>query len=199
MEKAESVYGFVKGKVESLMRKNPSDALTSHQRATLAKLRRGIGKSPGATPEVWEVTLSDLPEGLASKSGEPTKEEYAIHTALTLFALHQQARNEKMSVKGSSFGSAVSRLRNDINDKAIKRRFDAVITAVSITEVTRHAQGLIQLLKASNISLDYPKFAQDLYWFQWPDSRDKVRLRWGQDFYRVREPKTDDTKQGGKK
>ena len=40
------------------------------------------------------------------------------------------------------------------------------------------------LLRAEDIGLDYPAFAKDLYlWQMSDDSRDAVRLRWGQDFY----------------
>jgi CRISPR system Cascade subunit CasB len=37
-----------------------------------------------------------------------------------------------------------------------------------------------------DITLDYPALTEDLYWFQFPEARDSVRLRWGRDFYRNR-------------
>ncbi|MCL4463236.1 MAG: type I-E CRISPR-associated protein Cse2/CasB [Firmicutes bacterium] len=44
---------------------------------------------------------------------------------------------------------------------------------------------MILLIRAKDIPLDYPALTQDLYWFQFPDRRDGIRLKWGQDFYRV--------------
>lgn len=59
-------------------------------RAQLAMLRRGVGKKPGDLPELWGILFGDLPEEFLSVSGEPTREEWAVYTALTLYALHQQ-------------------------------------------------------------------------------------------------------------
>ena len=157
-------------------------------RAKLAMLRRGIGKAPGAVPELWDVTLADLPEALYSRDGVPTRAEWAAYTALTLFALHQQGSDMKthpMNREGVSLGAALRRLvRSEEDDARVKRRFDAVVTAESITEFTHHLRGLVQLLKSEDIPLDYPALAVDTYLFQFDGARDRVRLRMGQDFYR---------------
>jgi CRISPR system Cascade subunit CasB len=157
----------------------------SQQRAALAKLRRGIGKEPGEIPEVWDITLAELPESLTSWDGVVTQAEQAIHVSLTLFALHQQGKGEVVSRSNISFGAAVRRLvtPDKSNEQAIKRRFDAAVTATEFSEFSHHARGLIQLMKASNTFLDYPTFAKDIYWLQNPEQRTKVMLRWGQDFW----------------
>ena len=51
-------------------------------------------------------------------------------------------------------------------------------------EMSYHLRGLVQLFKSKDIPLDYPQLARDIYEFQFPNSRDQVRLRWGQAFYR---------------
>jgi CRISPR system Cascade subunit CasB len=157
----------------------------SQQRAALAKLRRGVGKELGEIPAVWDITLAELPESLISWDGAATPAEQAIHVSLTLFALHQQGKSETVSRSNISFGTAVRRLvaPDKSNEQAIKRRFDAAATAREFSEFSHHARGLIQLMKASNTFLDYPKFAKDLYWLQDPEQRTKVMLRWGQDFW----------------
>jgi len=33
--------------------------------------------------------------------------------------------------------------------------------------------------------MDYPSFAKDLFWFQLSGVADRVRLRWGEDFYKT--------------
>jgi CRISPR system Cascade subunit CasB len=172
----DNVKGFIYSKIQRLL----DD--TAWSKAMLAKLRRGIGKEPGSIPEIWEITLDGL------ESGEYM--DKAVHTALTLFALHQQGKDKPMSVsnteddkRGNSLGGAVGKLIDDNNKEGIKRRFDAAITANDFTEFSHHARGLIQLLKASDIPIDYPAFAQTLYSWQFSESRDKVRLQWGKDYY----------------
>ena len=156
--------------------------------AILARLRRGIGKTPGSIPELWEMTLGDLPEALGGRSSAPTKGEWAVYTALTLFALHQQGNDRKgkpMHRGGESLGASIRHLVNDEDDKArVKRRFDAAATSRSPDEFANHLRGLVQLLKAEGIPLDYAALAEDLFWFQYPENRNNVRLRWGRDFSR---------------
>jgi CRISPR system Cascade subunit CasB len=189
--KMNEIPRFIHAKIKLLSDGSP------WSRAMLAKLRRGIGKPPGSVPDIWEITIDGMPEDLLSKDGIPTREEIAIHTALTLYAMHQQGREKPMSVSGNgddgahignSFGSAVGKLvkPDKSNEQSIKRRFDAAVTSGDFIELATHARGLIQLLKAEEIPLDYPQFAKDLFFFQLPENADRVRLRWGQDFYRTR-------------
>ena len=166
-------------------------------RATLAQLRRGIGRHPGSMPDIWDFTLGDLPGEFHSQTGDPTPGEWAAHIALTLFALHQQGKNlhdEAMSVSDASkpdrsLGHAVRTLvmeRGSDADTAIRRRFSVVVTSDSTEELAHHLRGLIQLLRNDGIALDYPRLAEDLYKFQLPALRDGVRLRWAQDYYIVK-------------
>lgn len=175
---------FVGHKIKELARQNDSST-----KATLAKLRRGIGRVPGSVPELWQATMEGLPEALCG-TGDPTIGEWAVHTSLTLFALHQQGKDIKsqcMSREGTSLGMAVRGLvKNDDDMARVKRRFDAAATADSPTEFAHHLRGLVQLLKSEDIPLDYAALTRDLYWFQIPQARDRVRLNWGRDFYRIR-------------
>ena len=181
----------------------------SWSRAMLAKLRRGIGKQPGELPELFEILFSDMPAELYGQGDEPSYAEWAIYTALTLFALHQQGKDRPMSVgekiegknTGNSLGAAVGTLVKQDREReaAIKRRFDAVLTANEFTEFSHHARGLIQLLKAEDITLDYPRLAEDLYWYQFDENRNRIRLRWGEDYYRIAHQfiENAETKNGG--
>ena len=60
-----------------------------------------------------------------------------------------------------------------------------MVTSESIDEFAHHLRSMVQLLKAEGIGLDYVQLTKDLYWFQIPELRDNLRLRWGQDFYRI--------------
>ena len=64
------------------------------RRAELAELRRGVGRQPGDLPALWGALLADMPEQLQGSNG-PSKAEWAVYTALTLFALHQQGAGRK--------------------------------------------------------------------------------------------------------
>lgn len=182
-------------KVERLLMEGP------WSRAMLAKLRRGIGKQPGELPELFEILLGNMPEEFYGQGDEPSYSVWAIYTALTLFALHQQGKDRPMSAggiiegrnTGNSLGAAVGYLvkQDKEREPAIKRRFDAVATANEFTEFAHHARGLIQLLRAGDITLDYPRFAVDLYWYQFDEIRNRIRLRWGEDYYRIAQLNTE--------
>ncbi len=164
----------------------------------LAKLRRGISKDPFEMPELWEVTLNGIPEELTAYDEEhpkPTEAEWAIHTALTLYALHQQGNSLPVSEYKKPFAAAVRRLisPDGSNEESIKRRFDAIITSNDLKELSHHARGAVQMMKSNqSISVDYPKFAKDLYAFQFPEGKAGVRLRWGQDFYKLKNKENKD-------
>ena len=186
---AYQIRELTRKKTEHLLKEGP------WSRGMLAKLRRGIGKQPGELPELFEIILGDMPEKLYGKGDGPSYSIWAIYTALTLFALHQQGKDRPMSVSGksenknagNSLGTAVGYLvkQNREREPAIKRRFDAVVTTNEFTELAHHARGLIQLLRAEDIALDYPRFAEDMFWYQFDEKRNQVRLRWGEDYYRI--------------
>jgi|ADGO01.1.fsa_nt_gi CRISPR-associated protein, Cse2 family len=153
--------------------------------AILAKLRRGVGKEISEVPDLWQYTLSGLPDEPVVGDG-PTRAERAVYTAMTLFAVHQQSRRVEMHTPGPSLGAALGRLRHRAaSEVAIRRRFEALGTAEAFSEVVRHARGLITQLRAANIPLDYGAFTDDLIWLQSPGTASRVRLRWGRDFYRT--------------
>lgn len=184
-EDAKQVSAFVKHKIIKL-KENQNDAAT---RAMMAKLRRGIGKTPGSMPELWEVTMEGMPEALYRKGGEPTRGEWAVHTALTLYALHQQGKDLQkkwMHQDDVTLGTALRKLINndEEQEKRVKRRFDTAATSESLPEFAHHLRGVIQILKTQDIPLDYALLAKDLYWFQVQEARDGIKLNWGRDFYK---------------
>ena len=175
---------FVKSKIIDIVFSRDE----AYVRASLARLRRGIGKPPGSIPDIWEHTLGNLPEEFFSKRNpvEATNAEWAIHIAMSLFALHQQGKNPQNDCMafGKPLGKAV-RLLVLKRGEAMKRRFDAVVTSGGIDELSHHLCALIQLLKSEGISLDYPQLTEDLFRFQQPELRGNLRLQWGQDYYKI--------------
>lgn len=156
-------------------------------KARLAHLRSGIGKAPGEMPELWGEFLDELPPELLGKTNEPSRAEWAVYTALTLFALHQQGHSEPMNDPDgrTDLGAAARMLiGNPKDDDEVERvRFKLSLAANSedMTELAYHLKTLVRLFSRGDIRLDYRGLAADLFRFQ--SDADKVRLKWGRSFY----------------
>ncbi|MCD8148563.1 MAG: type I-E CRISPR-associated protein Cse2/CasB [Clostridiales bacterium] len=185
---AQNVRRVTNDIVESLL-KMPDD---SARRAALANWRRGVGKAPGELPRVMGLLLQRIPEEMyADDRGyereEASPAEWAIYTAVTLFALHQQEKDcrlEPMHREGKTFGAAMAGLAGKEEDKErIIRRFNMVITSADMREMSHHLRSVAQMLNAKGIPADYAALAGDVYRYQRISDRDSVRLQWGQNFY----------------
>lgn len=188
MEEVTSRPKAVKALVNGRLYRLASDTNESAVRAELARMRRGIGKRPGEDPALWGMLFEGMPEEMEGKQREPSREEWAVYTALTLYALHQQSkdmRSENMNEPGRGLGEAAAGLTDENGEmtEAVRRRFNATATSADITELAWHLKEIIQLLKREGIGLDYGELARDLYSYQFPDGMSSVRLKWGRDFY----------------
>ena len=158
--------------------KNRKEALA---RAQVAALRKGASRSPGELPEIWELTRVEVPDGAGDA---PTWEEIAVHTAMTLYAVHQQSRTEPMFRPGIGLGSAAHDLvgRDEENPSA-RARFNALVTSTTVAELRHHLRGFVSLLRARGIALDHAMLADDIVGFQRPGGAKKVRLNWARQYY----------------
>ena len=169
------------------------------RKAVLANLRRGAGRTPGELPELWGEFLEGLPDDLCGTEKDgPSWTEWAVYTALTLFALHQQGHdceNAPMNKEGVGLGTAVARTANpesaglsaderEASFERVRRRFNIAATASNMEKLSWHLRGLIQLMSSQSVGLDYGRLARDLYLYQIPAARNGVRLQWGRDLYR---------------
>jgi CRISPR system Cascade subunit CasB len=176
---ATSLLGDYMNRKINMIQKN------SNRAAILARLRRAAGKEAGSVPDVWEFTL-DLPETLVGKNEQASPAENAVSIALSLYAVHQQGKMHEMHREGAgNIGKAAARLKaiNPESEKGIKRRFDALATARGNKRIENHARGIVQLLKAGDVDLDYVMFACDLFLLQSKEFEKDVLRRWGRDFY----------------
>lgn len=85
---------------------------------------------------------------LFSRTGEPSRSEWAIYISLTMFALHQQGSSETVHCEGRSLGSAAADLMEEKtaeNRERIMRRFGPVVTAKDMPELSHHIRGLVPL------------------------------------------------------
>lgn len=153
--------------------------------ADLARLRRGAGKDAGEIPELWHLTLGELPQPPAGTGDGPTREERAVHLALTLYGLHQQSMRQRMHAPGYSVGRSARLCGHKFNPEAVHRRFVALGTASSFMEAAHHLRGLVQQMRAAEVPLDYGRLADDLVGLQIPERAQSVLLTWGRDFHRT--------------
>lgn len=179
-----------------------NDANEGAVKADLANLRKGIGKKPGELPQIWGLIYEDLPEELFGQGKKASKEEWAMYISLTMFALHQQGcdlKNNCMHEKGRHLGAAIGDLIEDKESiKRIKHRFDALVTSQSVEELSNHLRGIIQLMKAKGVALDYGSLANDIYWFQIPGKKNSVGLQWARQFYSTTNKKEREEKENEK-
>ena len=185
------IHKYVKAQID-LLAKDDRALDQSGSKAQLAQLRRGVGKSPGELPELWGAFLKNMPEELMGKDGKPSYAEWAVYTALTLFALHQQGQSDPMNEEGEEnrLGRAMRKLvRSAEDEENIRRKLSIAARSDDMAELSYHLKTLVRLLGNDNIRLDYVDLAKDLYWFQFENHTDRIRLKWGQDFYRFAETK----------
>jgi CRISPR system Cascade subunit CasB len=152
--------------------------------SALARLRRVIGREPGS-----DYTLEDylyVPAEFlgAGQAGEATDVDYAVHDAVSLYALHQQSRRERMHVDGQGLGRAVADLvRATSGPDGVRRRFAALGTASSYKETIHHLRGVITMLRGHKIPLDYGLLAEDLCALRRPSGQQRVQAIWGREFF----------------
>ena len=103
MSKSDMVYRYTASKIEYLH----SIADTGRGKMYLAELRHGIGKKPGELPSLWGLILDDMNEELKG-SRCVSNAEWAVYTALTLYALHQQGNDRFMQERLITLQTAVT-------------------------------------------------------------------------------------------
>ncbi|MFJ3159694.1 type I-E CRISPR-associated protein Cse2/CasB [Streptomyces kanasensis] len=170
--------------------------------ATLARLRTAAGKDAMSIPQLWGlVDTSPLYERPKDPAVRPLREhelrwaEQAFHTALSLWAVHQQSRRTGMHhgarAYGGELGAAVRRLMpaNEINE-AVHKRFVRAGTAPSWPRLAQRLRDLVVLLRQADVPLDYALLADQLYTWQQPGGPQAVRAAWGRSFNAYR-PATD--------
>jgi len=182
MSKSDEIYKYTVSKLKYLQDK----ADTGTVRGIMANLRRGVGKPVGELPEVWGIVFDKISPELLGKN-QASNAEWAIYTALTLYAVHQQGSDTSINQEGISLGHASARLikTEDDTDRILKR-LNLVVTAVSPEDLAYRLKEIIQLLKQENIPLDYAKLAKELYLFCHEKYAQNVKLQWGRDFWSER-------------
>lgn len=168
---------------------DPNHPRRSAAVAQLAQLRRSDAADL-ADAATWNVVFEGLPEELMGSGDEPSRSERALQAALVLLAVHVQSSTEPRHVPRRRLGLAVGQLARDLDGEkyaegSVARRFHAMSRATSWPGRLNHLRGLVQLMRAHSVPLDYADLARDLYFIQDPAGLRRTRLRWGRDFHRI--------------
>ena len=127
-----------------------------------------------------------MPEELLG-TGDASYAEWAVYTALTLYACHRQGNDKPMHQKNISVGRAAARLvKSDEDEARILNRLNLVVTAISPGDISYYLRSIVQLLSGEAIALDYARLAKELYLMNYEETANAVKLRWGRDFYNER-------------
>jgi CRISPR system Cascade subunit CasB len=137
-------------------------------RASLAKLRRGLGKPPGAALETLAVVQPRLPQGLRPKA------EDACYLAASLFVEHAQPGG------GGSLGRAYALLALKRQAENLEKRFVALLNADE-EDLPEHLRHAVSLLKSEGVAVDWACLIDDLQ--RWDHPARFVQRRWARDFW----------------
>ena len=141
----------------------------SDDRATLARLRRGLGKPVGFAPERDGWVIARLPADMRRDSLE------AYCLVASLFAMHPAAGE-------GSMGAAFARLRDAVPAAApgAERRFTALLNSDE-QDLALHLRHAVSLLRAKEVALDWADLLQHVQHWEHPDRW--VQIRWSSDFW----------------
>lgn len=169
-------------------------------KAIFANIRNSINKDSSVNMDTLAFVFQNIPEEFLGYNKNLNDYEKAILTAVQMYALHQQAKVEsvlKLDYKEGeirqNLGDSLNSMRkNNDEDKAIDRRFNAMITSSNFEELSHHLRQMIKLLKAkSEAKVDYASLADDLYWFL-KNQREGLKIRWSRSYYKKNKKEGDD-------
>lgn len=165
----------------------------SGARGSLAALRRAASKAPGEVPETWSLTEVPANDQTGPLGDSPTWNEIAVHTAITLYAVHQQSRTTGMFRPGVGLGGAARKLIGpaDQENPSARARFNALVTSTTLAELQHHLRTFVSLLRSQDIGLDHAMLADDIVDFQRPGCAKRVRLRWARQYSFTRQNEDD--------
>ncbi|MFE5492611.1 type I-E CRISPR-associated protein Cse2/CasB [Streptomyces virginiae] len=161
---------------------NPADQRPPGE--DLAVLRRGLGRPAGTVLEMFPFYTCPV-DDFAARRGEVSAAQEAEHTALALYGLHQQSQDRPMHRDSIGLGRAMLELRRHerSSEAAVDARFQQAFSATSTPALQLRLRGLITQLRDIKQPLDYNQLASDLLHWSRPESRTRVRRRWGLDYY----------------
>lgn len=150
-------------------------------RAALAALRRGLGRSPGEAPEMYRYVVPWLPE-----SGSLWEEE-RWYTVAALFAFHPQPWDGPDDTRHAprNLGASFARLAAVSESESVEARFVALLNAHP-DDLDEHLRRAVALFKAHGIPVDWAQLLHDIRWWSRGDHR--IQREWARAFWGAAAP-----------
>ncbi len=147
----------------------------AEDRRALAHLRRGLGKRPGAAPEMFPYVVPWLPPNLHPQ------EEAAYYAIAALFAWHPAI------AASGNMGDHLAATKEKGREEAVERRFVALLAAHpdDLPEFLRQA---ISYLASKEIPVNWDRLFRDMRYWGHPDYGDRIRKQWAASFWRYNKP-----------
>jgi len=139
-------------------------------RAALASLRRGLGKPPGTTPEMYPYVVPYLPSQIHPR------EEAAYYTLAALFALHPSYTNQ------GNIGAHLARAAQQGNREAVERRFVALLAAHP-DDLPEYLRQTISFLKSQEVPVNWDALFYALRYWEHAEYGDRIRREWARAFW----------------
>lgn len=135
-------------------------------RAAMARLRRGVGKS-GGTPEMCRYVAPFLPTDADSY----VIERYFL--IASLFALHPESTG-----RGSSMGKVFRAMM--AASPSVERRFENLLN-VDAKDLGGHLRQAVSLAKSKGVWVDFHQLFDDIWHWNYPGQG--VQMRWAREFW----------------
>ena len=149
-------------------------------RAALAALRRGLGKSPGEAADSHKYVIPWLSPSVGRW------QEDAYYLIAALFAWHQGswwAAQDRREL--TNFGASMAKLAVGARSDSVERRFVALLNCHR-EDLPHHLRQAVGLLKSANIAIDWAQLLHDVQGWEW-ESR-AVQREWARAFWGIAYP-----------
>jgi len=149
--------------------------VAQENRAALAALRRGLGKRPGAAPEMFPYVVPWLPAEVSAW------DEEAFYLVGAAFAAHQIAWPAEGTPAGpTNLGASFARLAKQMESASVERRFVAMLNCRR-EDLPAHLRHAVSLLRAREVPIDWARLLRDIRRWQRPDRG--VQREWAAAFW----------------
>lgn len=147
-------------------------------RATLAALRRGLGKPPGTAPEMYPHVVPYLP----NHAGQWTEASHYLVAAL--FAAHPlDWTGEEPGWDSRNLGASMRRLQGPEASAGVERRFVALLQTAP-GDLANQLRHIVSLLAAESAPVDWNQLLIDIQ--RWDREDREVQRRWARAFWGAR-------------
>ena len=148
--------------------------VADEDRGALAALRRGLGRPPGAAPEMYPIVERWLPADSDAGRDDP------YYTVAALYAFHQAGRPAAAARPPANLGASFALLAQSTQSESIEKRFVALLNCRR-DDLHVHLRHAVGLLKSKDIPVDWAQLAADIRAWSW--EKRPVQRAWAKAFW----------------